>query len=202
MELLGSGEFKYWTRKKKHRVLDRALEQADASSEVESDKQIAQLMKTSPPRRRPAGESSSLMALLYEYLRVEPGSTVTERSCWFTLMSESQLITEGDVLCLGAFIPPGRMNLPLCSVSPALVLGITRRYCRVPNAAVVGAERNIKWRSPNIARTAQSPDQRSTLLGTDANFTIGHVVCSHFVGVSSSCRLSIVNNKIELFESN
>ena len=102
--------------------MDRALGQVDASSELEADRQVAQLLQNTALGSSAAAAPSSFVSRLYEHLRMHAGSTVTERSCWFTLMSESQLAAAGDVLCLGAYIPPGGRNLPLCSVSSALVL--------------------------------------------------------------------------------
>lgn len=128
MELLGSGGFKHWTGKKKARLVDRALEQANASADVEADKKVLQLLNNnSLGQSAPVtGPATSLLCRISNYVlwghSMGQAEATKSNSCWFTLLTDAQLADQGDVLCIGAYIPPGRRNLPLCSVSSALVL--------------------------------------------------------------------------------
>lgn len=127
MEILGSGGFKHWTGKKKSRVVARALDQVNASAEAEADRIVARSMNDRSLQNQDLSlMKETFLSRVFNYLiwgSVHGASAATKNnSCWFTLLSDSQLTADGDVLCIGAYIPPGHRNLPLCSVSSALVL--------------------------------------------------------------------------------
>jgi hypothetical protein len=104
MEVLGAGGFKHWTDKKKAKVTNRALEQANPDSIIKADEKVE--------------------AILARYASTEDAQSEEEaqRTCWLTMMTEEDLLKEGDILCLAGYIRRGDRNLPLCSVSSSKVL--------------------------------------------------------------------------------
>jgi hypothetical protein len=116
MELLGAGGFKHWTKKQKQRLVGRAMDQASKSATSDADDAAARFLLASRAHTlKLSTEFSDLPRQIYD-------KCLPLAQCWFSLMPDSQLWEEGDVLCLGGFVPPRSRNLPLCSVSSALVL--------------------------------------------------------------------------------
>lgn len=116
MEVLGSGGFKHWTNKKKSRVTNRALEQADPDAVANADEKAAAILSKYSASLHELARSEDLDESEEEFLES------TSRSCWLTLMKDADLTAEGDVLCLVGYVPPSSRNLGLCSVSSSKVL--------------------------------------------------------------------------------
>lgn len=115
MEVLGSGGFKHWTNKKKSRVTNRALEQADPDAVENADTKAATILS----KYFNQSESSKIEDLEENEEEFFESSS---RHCWLTLMKDVDLTNDGDLLCLVGYVPPASRNLALCSVSSSKVL--------------------------------------------------------------------------------
>jgi hypothetical protein len=123
MEVLGSGGFKHWTNKKKTRVTNRALEQADPDSISNVDTKVAGILTKHSNDAKP----SEVMTRSEEDEEDEESEEEfygknASRCCWLTLMKDVDLNEDGDVLCFVGYVPPATRNLGLCSVSSSKVL--------------------------------------------------------------------------------
>jgi hypothetical protein len=122
MEVLGSGGFKHWTNKKKSRVTNRALEQADPDSISNVDTKVAGILAKYSNDTKPSEVTNKEGGDEEEDDEEEFYEKNSSRCCWLTLMKDVDLNEDGDVLCLVGYVPPATRNLGLCSVSSSKVL--------------------------------------------------------------------------------
>jgi hypothetical protein len=128
MEVLGSGGFKHWTDKKKTRVTNRALEQADPDALSKVDQKVA-LLLLKHASSSGTGTSGGYLKNMNEEDDEDDEDeeefltqNLVTKSCWLTLMKDTTLTQEGDLLCYVGYIPNHTRNLGLCSVSSSKVL--------------------------------------------------------------------------------
>lgn len=114
MELLGAGGFKHWSSKKKGRVTQRALEQANPDAIMNADEKAQTILSV--------GSGFSKEESVPEYLSDDEDATTSRERCWLTLLRDEDLTPSGDILCLVGYVPSGARKLPLCAVSSAKVL--------------------------------------------------------------------------------